>query len=776
MKKIFSVVFIFFISLLSHFAQENKPSGKHQRLIDSLQQVLKSLETSGEFKTTIKGQRLSIEVDTTRIKTLNKLAWELRHINTDTAVALSTEALNLAKAYITYTSSSEKEQKQVRNEIYKLIGKSYVQLGVFAKENDNYSLALDYNFKALELFKEMEKDSALNPAASILERKSVILGNIGAIYADQGNYPKALEFNFQALRFSEILGDKVLMATKYTNIGIAYHYQNDHHKALEYHTRALHIAEQINNKAKIANSLSNIGIAYRHLGEYTKAINNHLKALEIDKELESDNNIARHYINIAGVYYNTRDFDKVLEYDFKALQVYEKLQSKSGIATALGNIGSTQILLKKYREAEENLQKALAISTEIKALSLVKDHEQFLYDLYQKSDKPDKALEHYIKYSALKDSIFNVENTKKTVRSEMSFEFEKKQAVEKAEQEKRNAIGQKEKQKQRIILFFVVGFLLLVAVFAAFMYNRWRITQKQKAIIEKQKEKIIDSITYAQFIQESILMEETEIQKHLPHSFIYFQPKDIVSGDFYWFSKVAQSQEPEAGRENATKNFGLQTSDSPLKTDSGLMIIAAVDCTGHGVPGAFMSMIGNTLLNQIVNEKRITVPSDILYHLNLGIYEALRQKKGTYLSRDGMDIALCCIDHKNKTLQYAGAQNPLYVLINSDLQIIAANKQSIGGGLSLKAKDPRTAEFTNHVIPIEEGMSIYLFSDGYKDQFGSDNKQKFGSQRFKDLIISNKESVQTQKELFATTFTNWKGKTPQTDDILVIGINFSHIT
>ena len=238
-------------------------------------------------------------------------------------------------------------------------------------------------------------------------------------------------------------------------------------------------------------------------------------------------------------------------------------------------------------------------------------------------------------------------------------------------------------------------------------------------------------------------MEENEIQNYLPDSFIYYQPKDIVSGDFYWCSKI-----------------------------NNKIIIAAVDCTGHGVPGAFMSMVGNTLLNQIVNEKHVTVPSEILRLLNIEIYQALHQEKDGTLSRDGMDVALCCIDYENNNVQFAGAQNPLYILSDNEVSIIKGDKQGIGGGGSIaKIFNPLKTIYTNHVIPIKKEMSIYVFSDGYMDQFGGNDRKKFGMQKFKDLLENNQNtSMSIQKEIFANALADWKGSKPQTDDILVIGV------
>ncbi|MGB3947599.1 MAG: tetratricopeptide repeat protein, partial [Bacteroidia bacterium] len=688
------------------------------------------------------------EVDTFKIRIINALAWEYKNSNIDTAIKLSLEALDIASNYNLFLqkTTKNKTEKKIANELNKLISKSYIQLGAFNNIQANYSQALDFNNKALEIWKLLEKDTILNTNNVVMERKSLIMSNIGLTYSNLANYAKAMEYLFQALDLAEKVGDKSAIAGRLTHIGIVYHHQKEHTKALSYHLKALNISEEQKNNVQIATCLSNVGIAYCKLKDYSKAIEHHFKALEIDTELDKKNDIARHYINIASVYYYQNNFEKTLEYDTKALETYEQIGNKNGIAMALGNIGSAYIKLKKHKLAEQYLQKAIQLSTEINALNLAKEHELFLYDLYIDTKQHQLALEHYIKYTTLKDSLFNEESTKKIVRSEMNFEFEKKQAIEKAEQEKLHAIAVKEKQKQRLILLFVVLVLILISVFAWFVYVRWRITQKQKTIIEKQKEKIVDSINYAQFIQESILIDENEIKKHLPNSFIFLQPKDIVSGDFYWFSKI-------------------------IGSDSELFIIAAIDCTGHGVSGAFMSMIGNTLLNQIVNEKGITNPSDILYHLNLGVYEALKQKRSENISRDGMDMALCCIDYKNQQLYYSGAKNPLYILNNNQLIVVEASKESIGGGLSLKPKNPQETRFENHTIAIEKGMKIYLFSDGFKDQFGESDKQKYGIKRFKELIISSEKiEIKQQKLFFETVLQNWQGKTAQTDDILVIGV------
>ncbi len=254
--------------------------------------------------------------------------------------------------------------------------------------------------------------------------------------------------------------------------------------------------------------------------------------------------------------------------------------------------------------------------------------------------------------------------------------------------------------------------------------------------ITKKNHHIVGSINYAQKIQQAILPQEAAIRAAMPEAFVLFQPRDTVSGDFYWFAE----------KENH-------------------VIIAAVDCTGHGVPGAFMSMIGNTLLNQIVNEKGVTQPSQILNLLHLGVRTALKQGEDNSERQDGMDIALCSFNKQTQELQYAGANNSLYVVENGVLTEIKANKYGIGG-----VQKEAQRLFTNHVIPVTAQTSCYLFTDGYEDQFGGPENRKFMAKRFKQLLTEiQPQPAATQQKILAETIHNWKGQVSQVDDILVIG-------
>ena len=267
---------------------------------------------------------------------------------------------------------------------------------------------------------------------------------------------------------------------------------------------------------------------------------------------------------------------------------------------------------------------------------------------------------------------------------------------------------------------------------------------KQKEEIDIQKEQIeeyfievTDSIKYAQKIQEAILPPESYVRKLLPDSFIFYKPKDMVSGDFYW-----------------------------LGASEDEVYFAAVDCTGHGVPGAFMSIIGYNQLKQALITTNNGTPAEILDHLNIGVSETLHQKDENSTSKDGMDVAICCLNHKTKELQYAGAFNPLYLLRDGEIVQTKGDKFPIGSFL-----DGETPNFTNNLIQLLEGDLLYIFSDGYADQFGGPKGKKMMYKKFRDTLIANShKDLSVQKDLLRDHLSDWMGNEEQVDDIIVIGV------
>jgi serine phosphatase RsbU (regulator of sigma subunit) len=263
------------------------------------------------------------------------------------------------------------------------------------------------------------------------------------------------------------------------------------------------------------------------------------------------------------------------------------------------------------------------------------------------------------------------------------------------------------------------------------------IKNKNNQIVSKNK-KITESINYAQRIQQAILPDQTLIKTLLPDSFVYYRPYQIVSGDFYWFGVVDKK-----------------------------IIYAAIDCTGHGVPGAFMSMVGSALLNEIVNQNQITEPDLILKHLHIGIRDSLRQKD-TH-NQDGMDMAMVVIDTATQELHFAGAKNPLVYIQQGELHTIKGDRYPIGDVVI--NKDERS--FTKHTIALDNTTVCYMFSDGYQDQFGGPDKRKFMGKRLRKMLLENHQlDFDKQKDIYEKTLIDWIGNTTQIDDVLLIGFRF----
>ncbi|MBN4072910.1 SpoIIE family protein phosphatase [Crocinitomix catalasitica] len=296
---------------------------------------------------------------------------------------------------------------------------------------------------------------------------------------------------------------------------------------------------------------------------------------------------------------------------------------------------------------------------------------------------------------------------------------------------------------QRLLLLTFIGLAVILVGFLFMVYKNYREKMKTNLIIRKKNKRITSSINYASRIQEAILLTELEVQGIIPDSFVYYEPRDTVSGDFYWAAEINHK-----------------------------VIVAAVDCTGHGVPGAFMSMIGNTLLNQIIREKKITEPAEILSSLHNETMLALRQNQDDPMSnQDGMDIAICSIDKNSGAVEFAGAMNPIFVVNGGAITSIIGDKKGVGGGM-LSRKMRKMKGYSNHAVDLEKGACLYLFSDGYMDQFGGpEGSEKFNLTRFKEMLIDiHGLDMKDQKDKVDQRLKEWQGDADQVDDILLIGI------
>ncbi|MCE3229982.1 MAG: protein serine/threonine phosphatase [Bacteroidetes bacterium] len=392
------------------------------------------------------------------------------------------------------------------------LGSYYLDLG-------NYDSSIRYTNYALALGNKLGKKTV--QAAS--------LGQLAIIYYEQGNYPKGLEYNFKALKLSEEINDTRFAAIWSNNIGNIYLRQNNYSKALEYYFRALKKDEHLQNKIGMAYRYGNIGYVYSKLKNNDSAMSFLNHALKLDDELKNKSGIARHYGNIGAVLKDQKKYTSALDYHLKALEIYEELGNKKGSGREQADIGLLYLEQKNLEEAELFLINSLSIAEEIHSLDDIKQGHEYLSNLYSAKGDHKKSVEHYQKYSDFKDSIFNEEKKRELTRHEMNYEFEKKEAATKAEQDKKDAVAAAEKNKQDVILFLVCGGLLLVIIFAGFIFSALRTTRKQKQlieaknqeteeqklVIEEKNKNILDSIHYAKRIQSSLLPTETYISRRI---------------------------------------------------------------------------------------------------------------------------------------------------------------------------------------------------------------------------------------------------------------------
>lgn len=612
------------------------------------------------------------------------------------------------------------------------IGYSLTDLGSYNEAIDNYQ-------ESILLFKELKEEN----------REAIAYNDLAYIYQSQGLVKKAIENYIKSLTVLEKIGDKQSEAACLNNIGLLYHDQKNYVKALEYYEKSLNTKKNLGDEKSIAVSLNNIGSLYYSMDQYYEAKEYFFKGLSKRKKINDMHGIAQSLTNIAAVHRKQKNYEISLEFLKEAEKIQIELNDQSGLTNTINSIGVIYRLQDNLSKSREYLEKSYKMSKEIGAPLLIKDASIALGNLYRDLGIHDSVYPLVIEHYKMSDSILNTENTRKLTQIGLQYEFEKKLHKKELSQVKKDLEHEIAIKEQKIISYsFAIGLgalIILTLVILKSLNDKKKANKRimlQKLKIEENSlkleealESITDSVKYAKRIQQALLQEENHTTEHFPEHFILFKPKDIVSGDFYWsFEK---------------ENY---------------FYIAAVDCTGHGVPGALMSMLGISFLNSINANPETLSPNRILDLLRDKVIEELNQTNKDWSSRDGMDISLARIDLKTYKLEWAGANNPLWLVNNQKLKEIKADRFAIN-----YTDNPQP--FTNHSFKLKKGDHLYLFSDGFADQFGGEKGKKFKNKTFKELIqdISLKP-IKSQKETLEQTFTNWKGDLEQIDDVCVIGI------
>lgn len=536
------------------------------------------------------------------------------------------------------------------------------------------------------------------------------------------------------------------------------------------------------------------GIKFWENGDLEKAISLLQKSVSANQLLHNENALHNLYNNIGMIYTDKEDYESALMYFRKSLSILEKRNDPKEIASELINISISLQSVNRHYEAIEHANKSIELSKLVNDMQSVKRGYGILAESYEKVGEAEKSIEYFGLYATLdrhfqqqKMDQAELEAQKKLAEANSETQeahkatnkataslihtarkLEKTQKLSKLQEAKLQMQSMEIRQRDIIIKHknllnkvyagSICFALILIAIIlwsylqkkksSEMLAAQNREIMRQQEIIEKKNLNITQSISYAQRIQEAMLPSKLLIHEKLPESFILFKPRDIVSGDFYWLAtdriKSAVIQNEELGDEDD-------------------IFIAAADCTGHGVPGAFMSMIGYNLLNEIV-ARRIYTPSKILEALNNGVKNALKQE--TTRNSDGMDISICRIRKKLGVVEFSAAMNPIYYCQNGEIHEIEGGLFSVGGD----ELELGMVSYPSETIKIIGETTFYLFSDGFYDQFGGKEGHKFMSKRFKDLLYSiHHLPMQEQHAALEHKFKEWMGDHEQVDDVLVIG-------
>jgi serine phosphatase RsbU (regulator of sigma subunit)/Flp pilus assembly protein TadD len=611
-----------------------------------------------------------------------------------------------------------------------------------------------YNSIVLESTKKLLNEADLENKKMVTKLKTILAGalnNEGYYYKDLGDIPLALDYYEQSLKMDESIGNKEGVATSLNNLGTIYLNQGMKKEALRYFMKSLALNEEAGDKLGISLSLNNVATIYFNEGRVDEAENYFERSYQLDMEINNFKGAANSLSNLGFIYKNTNRIDEALIKFNEALKLFRKVALQSGISLVQCNIGGLLFQEGNLNQAQLYTDSALVIGQKMGQPFSIKNASELMFRILVEKEQWKEALEMHQLFISMKDSLKNIETERKAEKQQMQYQFEKQHAIDEAAHDSQLLVVEAENDRRKLVNYFAIAGILVAAVFAYLMYGRLKITRKQKILIEEKNEEletqkkmveeknteILDSIYYAERIQQALLKSEEHMSKNLPEHFILFKPKDILSGDFYW----------------------------ALEKDH-YWYIAVADCTGHGVPGALLTMLGSSFMNEINQGVTVYSPAHILDRLRDKITQELSQSGQEGESTDGMDISLIKIDLNTLHAEWAGANNPLWVVKNGDNEVIElkADRQPIG-----YYEDPRP--FKNNSIQLTKGDVFYLFSDGFVDQFGGDRGKKFKYKPFKDLLITFKEQpMEFHKKELEKRFTKWMGDYQQIDDVCIIGV------
>ncbi|MBP7809039.1 MAG: tetratricopeptide repeat protein [Bacteroidia bacterium] len=652
-----------------------------------------------------------------------------------------THALNNVAYELSTLKNDAKGALAIYEDIYKIQNRLNDLTGLSATTNNlaniykkqgNTEKAIEYHLKSLAT-KEKNNDKL---------GVGISYNNLGSIYRDQGDLVSAVNCFSKALKLFESQKDNRQVANALINLGRVYQNQGDVNKALENYKKAKLLFEMIGERQSVASTLHFIGLAYEDKGESEKVFKNYYEAKREYEKIGDLIGIGNSHIYMAEAYKRLGRQDSAIILLNKACDIFKEGENKYSLTQAYSNLADIYFERDELLKAENYAKEALQIAETFGYPSLIRGPSYVLYRVYKKQSKIGPSLEMYEQFIKMRDSLDRIENKKGILKQQFKSEYDKKIVADSIAQANERLIEQSRHEheiaRQRLFTYgggfgFVLMLVIAFISFRAFKNKQHanKEISQQKHIIEEKQKAIVDSINYAKRIQYTLLAHEDLLKGNLNEHFVIFKPKDIVSGDFYWAT-------------SANNKFYL----------------AVCDSTGHGVPGAFMSLLNIGFLSEAINEKGIYQPHEVLNYVRQKLIESISKEE----QKDGFDGTLVCFDKANNTITYSSANNRVLLFQNEKINELGYDKMPVGQAEKLNS-------FNSHTVNSNKGDILYLLTDGYSDQFGGPAGKKFKYKQFSETLhqIATLPLPQ-QKEKLEFAFNAWKGEQEQVDDVCVIGI------
>lgn len=596
--------------------------------------------------------------------------------------------------------------------------------------NDDPRQALD----KLE-FLNAKANATHNTYAAIVAKQ-----HTGMAYNSLSKYTEALKEYIAAVN---LCGNKYTdkKYQLYNSIAMVYTKTNEQSRALSYIDQAIAYNKSHQNEKALSLNLNNKAIIFEGQQQFAKALAVHFEAKKIREKQGTTINLAQSCLNISRMYLELGKLDSSLFFAKTSERICDSLNSDLGLSYVHGILSQIFYEQKEYKQAEHYAFRVLKFAEKSHMVEKLMSSNALLYNIYKNQGNYKRALEHRNSYFQYRDSVFNVDNAKKLI----SVEYENKIALNRKELEIKDKLAKEEKEKQKIIVkAFVLDTILLLGVIALIYFgyrNKKKAAllvaeektevEKQKRIVEEKQKEILDSIHYAKRIQQTLLAHKDFLKEHLFEYFILFKPKDIVSGDFYWATRHGNK-----------------------------FYLAVCDSTGHGVPGAFMSLLNINFLNEAINEKNILEPDKIFDYVRERLIVSVNKDN----QKDGFDGILLCFDLSLKTITYSAAHNAPVLVSENRWHELPKDKMPVGAG-------EITVKFSLFKLDYKSGDVLYVYTDGYADQFGGPKGKKFKYKQLEELIFKNSHlSMNQQEKILDAEFEAWRGNLEQVDDVCVIGI------